>query len=48
MFADQISNAIAGASLVGCDQLARTIWGTYGSGVVGDDEAETLSGELEA
>ncbi len=49
MFADQIAAGITGARrLDQLDQLARTIWGAYGSGIVPDDQAEALGAALEA
>jgi hypothetical protein len=48
MFADQITAGIAGASLAGCDELARTLWKGFAAGVIPDDQAEALSAEIEA
>ncbi len=49
MFADQIAVGIGAARrLDQLDHISRTIWGAYGSGVVGDNEAEALSAALEA
>jgi len=47
LFTDQISNAIARASLAGCDQLARDLWRAWSAGVIPDDQSETLSAALE-
>ncbi len=47
-FGDHLLDAIARATLAGCDQLARDLWKGFGAGVIPDDQAEALSAALEA
>lgn len=48
MFAEQLTTAIAGASLNGLDQLARTIWQGHATGAIDDDQAQLLAETIEA
>ena len=48
MFVDQITEAIARASLAGCDGLARDLWKAYSAGVLPDADTEALSAAIEA
>ena len=48
MFVEQLSTAIAGASLNALDQLARTIWQGNAAGAIDDDQAQLLAETIEA
>ena len=43
MFADQLTTAIATASLNTLDQLSRTIWQGHATGALADDQAQQLA-----
>jgi hypothetical protein len=47
-FGNHLSEAITHAGLVACDELARTLWKGVAAGTIPDDQAEALSGQLEA
>jgi hypothetical protein len=47
VFANHLSEAVAGASLAGCDHLARDLWRAYAAGVTDDTDAEALSAAIE-
>jgi hypothetical protein len=48
MFADQLSTAIATASLNNLDQLSRTIWQGHATGAIDDGEAQHLAELIQA
>ena len=48
MFADQLSTAIATASLKTLDQLSRTIWQGHATGAIADDQAQQLAEQIQS
>lgn len=48
MFAEQLTTAIAGASLNRLDQLARTVWQGHAAGAIDDDLAQRLAEAIQA
>jgi hypothetical protein len=48
MFADQLTTAIATASLNSLDQLSRTIWQGHATGAIADSEAQQLAELIQA
>jgi hypothetical protein len=48
MFTEQLNTAIAGASLNGLDQLARTLWQGHAVGAIDDDQAQLMAEAIEA